>query len=227
MINFQQLSLTTIIQRYDEELQVSREHEVGYGFELFRRAVEDRDTHAWDAIHERHHRLIYSWIERGTTGTLSSDEKDDLCQEIWLKFYRNLIKSTDLAYNFKHIGSLFNYLKKCVFTVTHDHYRRLTKQKKLQNALAENSVKLYTTPNNLDTEWLARQSRLEAIKEWIATSVTDPEEQLIIHCSYELDLTPGEIYQRYPGRFQSVRRIYRIKERILKRAKRSFEQSGI
>ncbi len=106
MINFCQLSLDTIIEGYEQELQMSREEELGYGFELYRRAIEEQNQLAWAAIYQRHHGLMYSWIQVGTSQILSTPQKEDLIQEAWLKFYRNVKRyASNLPQYFKHVGA--------------------------------------------------------------------------------------------------------------------------
>ncbi len=68
-------------------------------------------------------------------------------------------------------------------------------------------------------------AQIKAVKEWLSKNITDPQEKLIVHCSYELNMTPRDIYKRHPYKFENVRRVYRVKERILRRAKRTFELS--
>lgn len=226
MIAFNQLSLETIIEGYEQELQMSREEEVGYGFELYRRAIEEHNQLAWAAIYKRHHGLIHNWIQVGTSQILSTYQKEDLIQEAWFKFYRNITKyGSNLAQSFKHVGALFNYLKKCVFSVILDYQRHLKKQRKIKQSLAKDLQLMYLAqpPQPLSEHSTAAQTK--AVKEWLSKNITDPQEKLIMSCSYQLNMTPRDIYKRYPDKFEDVRRVYRIKERILRRARRTFELS--
>ncbi|MGB0388406.1 MAG: RNA polymerase sigma factor [Ardenticatenaceae bacterium] len=224
MINLCQLSLNAVIQGYDEELKRRREDEVGYGFEVFRRAIEEQNELAWEALYERHCGLIYSWIQMMSSDQLAKQEYEDLMQESWVKFYRNMIKcSVPLSNQFQHVGSLFNYLKKCVLTVIRDHQRRLIKDSKLQKQLQIDRQDVYSAPDMLVLNGLLRQAQRQAVKEWMSKNVTDPEELLVICCSYEQGLAPREIVRCYPDHFHNVKKVYRVKERVLKRAKRCFE----
>ncbi|MGB0385905.1 MAG: RNA polymerase sigma factor [Ardenticatenaceae bacterium] len=229
MINFYELSLDAVIQGYEDEVQRPREQESGYGFELFRRAIEERNSQAWDVIHQQYNNLIISWIHLATSSKKPSAEQiEDLAQEIWMKYYRNLAKTTSpLSERFKHIGAFLGYLKRCVFTVITDHYRRQTKFDKLEVALRRHQDQFYAPPDALVLDRLSKQNKMQVVKEWIANHVTDEEERIVFRCSYVLELTPGEICREYPDKFPNVKRIYRIKERLLKRAKRFFEAMGI
>ncbi|MGB0384767.1 MAG: RNA polymerase sigma factor [Ardenticatenaceae bacterium] len=225
MMNFQHLSLNSLLEGYEEELQVSREDEVGYGFELFRRAIEERDDGAWNALHLHHTRMIYSWINNHPFGvTLGQQEKEDITQETWTKFYRNVIKRpAPLVDHFKHVGALFSYLKRCVITVTIDRQRKMAKDNKLQKRLSEDQYMKNSTPEIMLNR-LFKEAQRAAVMEWVTENVTDREERLVLGCSYQEGLRPKEIVERYPNEFD-VHKVYRIKERLLKRAKRSFEMT--
>lgn len=224
MINLYQLNLETVIEGYDQELKRPREEELGYGFELFRRAIEDKNHLAWEALYQRHCRLIYSWIHTSVSNRLSKQEKEDLIQETWTKFYRNIIRcAVPLSNQFQHVGSLFNYLKKCVLTVIRDYQRRQIKESKLHKRLEMDRTLLYSPPETLVLSQMSKQAKSNAVQDWILRNITDPQEKLIVSCSYQQGLTPREIVKRYPNQFHNVQKVYRIKERILKRARRSFE----
>ncbi|MGB0386697.1 MAG: RNA polymerase sigma factor [Ardenticatenaceae bacterium] len=224
--DFYQLSINTVVQGCQNEAQRPREEEQGYCFELFRRAVENQDNQAWEALHQQYGRLIHSWIHGRTANTLSIEEREDLIQDIWTNFYSSLVKySIPLNKNFKHVGALLSYLNKCVITAIIDHQRRLAKQKRIQKKLEMESHKSYSAPDASVLGRISEQKQVEAVKEWIEKNVTDPKEQIVLVCSFEMELKPKEIYERYPTMFSNVQTVYRVKERLLKRARRSFKMA--
>ena len=224
--DFPQLNLNAIIQGCQEEAQKPREEEVGYCFELFRRAVEEQDNEAWEALHQQYGRLIHSWIHARTANTLNSEEREDLIQDTWTNFYSSLVKySIPLGNNFRHVGALLSYLNKCVATAIIDYQRRLTKHKRLQKKLEMETDKWYSPPDASVLRKISEQRQVRAIREWIEKNVTDPKEQIVLACSFETGMKPKEIYDRYPHMFANVQTVYRVKERILKRARRSFKMA--
>lgn len=224
--NFHQLSVKTIVDGCEQEAKKPREEEVGYCFELFRRAIEEQDNQAWEALQTQYGRLIHSWIHSRMPNTLSNEEREDLIQDTWTNFYSSLTKhSIPLSKNFRHVGALLNYLSKCVLTSMIDYQRRLAKHKRLQKRLEMETEKWYSAPDASVLEQIAEQKRIRAIREWINKNVTDPKEQLVLSCSFETGLKPKEIYDRYPDMFKNVQTVYRVKERILKRARRSFKMA--
>ena len=50
--------------------------------------------------------------------------------------------------------------------------------------------------------------------------LNSPQERLLFQASFEWDLRPGVIAERWPNVFASVQEVYRVKERILRRLRR-------
>ena len=80
--------------------------------------------------------------------------------------------------------ALFNYLKKCVFSVIRDYQRNLSKQRKIEQSLAKDLelTHLARDPQSLSEDAAAAQ--IKAVKEWLSKNITDPQEKLIVHCFY-------------------------------------------
>lgn len=231
----QQLKLQTVIQSCQEEAKQKREAEVGYCFELFRRALVDKKETAWEAIHQQYLHLLLSWIHsrlnvRSTIPTAlvsQSEEANQLAQETFTKFWHTLSKKADVFVDmFPHIGAVLKYLNQCTISVFLDHQRHQQRLARIQNKLTQNTrdeaVSAGLEARILDN--IARKTRLEQFQTWLATNVTDDQEQLVLQLSFERGLTPAEIATDYPQQFANARMVRRIKERVLKRARRSLQK---
>lgn len=218
MSNFNNYDFKRIVQGCEEEARRRREDEVGFCFELFRRAVELRDNLAWDALSQQYNGLIGYWITR-TSGTLSGEDKEDLMQKTWLNFYGALRKyKVSLADHFEHVGALLNYLSKCAKMAAIKHRQRQKKRAQLEEELA----KVLPRPDWDILDRIDKQERVEAVKTWRERCVTTPQERLVFVCSFEQGLTPREIAKHHPDIFSDGRAASRVKENIIKRAKRYF-----
>jgi hypothetical protein len=71
-------------------------------------------------------------------------------------------------------------------------------------------------------ERLEQEQLLQQIRVWIQSHVTDAEERQVLYLSYQVGLSPAQIADRYPDQFPEAQQVRRIKERILKRARRAF-----
>lgn len=82
--SLRQLNLETVIEGCQAESARSRTQERGYGFELFRRALEEKEPGAWAAIDNQYKNLILHWLY-GSTPTLSRQEAKEIGPQAWQK----------------------------------------------------------------------------------------------------------------------------------------------
>lgn len=224
MTNLHQLSLNAVVEGCQDEAQQRRELEIGHCFELFRRAIEEQQHLAWEAVIRQYNRLLYSWLYSRTFQSFTPEEKEDLIQEAWAKFWKTLKNyGIPLKSRFKHVGALLNYLKKCLITTTIDYQRRLARKKRLQKKLEAEPQPVSPATEASVIARLSAEAEALAVREWITKHVTDKKELLVLRYSFEQGLKPSEIINRHPELFSNIQTIYRIKERVLKRARRYFE----
>ena len=62
------------------------------------------------------------------------------------------------------------------------------------------------------------------MRAWIREHVDDPAERLLLDLVYRQGLAPAEIAQQHPDMFADVKQVYRIHERLLKRARRALAE---
>ncbi len=220
-----QLNLDEIIQGCQVESNQPRDQETGYCFELFRRAFEEQEQAAWLAIDEQYRRLILHWV-CDCSPCLSRQEVEEIAPQALPKFWQTLTKSsTPLAERFAHIGALLKYLKRCTISVFRERERRIQRRERIRQRL-KSTEQAIPAQIGSEEELLNRIDRgrlLQMVQKWVKTYVTDHQEQRILSLSYEYGLTPAEIVKHYPQEFPDTQTIRRIKERILKRARRALK----
>lgn len=213
----QGLPLDVVVTRCRQEASLGRQQDCLHCYELFRRAIEQRDAQAWSAISAQYRPLMASWLN-GQPPL----ERDMMIQEAQARFWRTLSSQSDLSTRFEHIGALLRYLRQCTISCLLDHQRREKREKLLQQRLERHqrtleALDLSASPPSDASETLLR------VQTWLREHVTDPVEQRLLQLSYESDLLPAEIVRRFPEEFPDVQEVRRIKERILRRAKRALE----
>jgi hypothetical protein len=219
-----QLKLEEVIQGCQDESSRPRSEEIGYCFELFRRAFEEEEQAAWLAIDEQYRRLMLRWVCDCSPG-LPPQEVEDIVPRALPKFWHSLTRSAvPLTERFAHVGAVLNYLKQCTISVYREHERRLRRREQVKQQLASGQ---YAGPGQAvaEEDLLSRidqEHLLQQVRRWIQTYVSDRQEQRLLFLSYEVGLTPAEIAARYPQEFPDTQTIHRIKERILKRARRAL-----
>lgn len=222
-------SLDEIIRRCGAEAQRSRTEELGYCFELFRRALEEQVQPAWSAIESQYGRLILKWIyDSSSGGMLEAEEVEALKFQALEKFWRTLTRRPmHLASRFEHVGALLRYLQQCAVTTLLDRRRKEQRLRRLQDRLEQEQALDAFRPGVSQSvlEQVAVEERLNLVRSWVQANVSDAQELLVLRLSFEADLSPAEIAAHYPDDFQDVQDVRRVKERVLKRAKRSL--SGV
>ncbi|MCI0399406.1 MAG: sigma-70 family RNA polymerase sigma factor [Chloroflexi bacterium] len=227
--SLRQLTVEEIARRCRQEAQRKREQELGYCFELFRRALEGQDQLAWRAIQEQYRALVLGWLHTAAGKRLALEEVEDLLQNTLERFWRSLSRRPQpVADHFAHVGALLKYLHQCAVTSLLDARRQARKRELVRQALAAGldvsqhmaGSDSIAEPGNPDQ--LQQLEQLQKVQEWLRTEVGDDLDRLVLQLSYEQDLKPAEIAARYPNLFSSTQEVYRIKERVLKRARRAL-----
>jgi RNA polymerase sigma factor (sigma-70 family) len=221
-----QMNLDEIIQGCRFEAGLPRGQETGYCLELFRRAVEEQEQMAWLAIDDQYKGLILRWLNN-CSPELPRQEVEDIAPEAWRKFWQALTRSNvPLTDRFAHVGALLKYLKQCTLSVFYEQQRRQRRHEQVNQPLPPEE-QAFSPCHESEEELLTRLDRetlLQAVQKWIDRCVTDPQEQRILSLSYEQGLTPVEIAADYPQEFPDAQTVRRLKERILKRARRALSE---
>lgn len=204
-----------------------RGQEKGYCFELFRRAVEEQEQDAWSALNEQYRNLVIRWLADGSP-VLTHEQVEEIAPETWSKFWRAQINAdTPMSERFAHVGAVLKYLKQCTFSVVREYERRLWRRERIRQRLeVDGRVTTTLSEEELLTR-IDRERLLQQVRQWVETYVTDPQELRVLSLSYEQGLTPAEIAGQYPQEFTDAHMVRRLKERILKRARRAMENRQV
>jgi DNA-directed RNA polymerase specialized sigma24 family protein len=221
-----QLSIDEIIQGCQDESTRPRSQETGYCFELFRRALEEQEQAAWQAIDKQYRRLIRHWVHNCST-EIPREKAEEIVPDALPKFWYALTNSaTPLTERFSHIGAILNYLKQCTISVFHEHQRQHHRTERIKQRLEtpQDAGLAHVDPEEELLSRIDQERLLQLVQNWVKTYVTDVQEQRVLFLSYEQGLTPTEIAQHYPSEFADAPTVRRVKERVLKRARRALAQ---
>ena len=222
-----QLDLVQVIHLCREESFQDRQAEVGYCFELFRRALTEQNDAAWEAIQQQYQGLVLNWLRRAAEVPLIATEEDDLTQNIFAKFWLSLHRRDGLlSDNFSHVGALLKYLNRCTLTIFFDFQAKQQREAKLQKRLAQEAqVSFHLNSRQKQLEQSPEQEKLQAVREWAETRITDESEKLVYSLLYREGLKPRQIVERYPQQFPTAKDVNRVKARLLARARRALALS--
>lgn len=197
------------------------EYDSRFAYELFRRAMVERDEAAWGYIFEQYTPLVEHWVRRTGAFAVSGESSDFFVSAAFTRFWQAIPAARFSA--FPSLASLLNYLRRCATCVVIDTARAQSYADLLpEECVNWNDQRL----GYADEEATERVSREEF---WglVDDLLTSPAERLVIRCSFLIGMKPGEIYARYDDLFQSVEEIYTLKRSVLLRLRKSPELRGL
>jgi DNA-directed RNA polymerase specialized sigma24 family protein len=188
-------------------------------FELFRRAILEHDSLAWEAVYTQYQPLVGKWVQQHPGFEASGEEAQYFINRAFEKIWAAL--KPDRFKQFTELGALLRYLKMCVHSVIADHSRS-HKLAELYD-LAEEGTPEKADPGPSIEDWAL--DRMHRLKFWdsIHARLNDDKERRVIYGSFVLALKPRELYDEFPNTFESVDEVYHVKQNVLARLRRDPE----
>jgi DNA-directed RNA polymerase specialized sigma24 family protein len=180
-------------------------------YEVFRRAIVQRDSAAWADVAQWYRPLMISWARQRLASVPLEDSCADIADEAFARAWSALASTG--ADTFPSLATMLGYLRRCVASVTAD---RLRAQSDRFCALTEHEPARQLSP---EQEVLVEFNRTEV---WalISTHITSSQEEIVVRESLILGLPPRTILERHPDLFEDVAEVYRIKRNLFERLRR-------
>jgi len=183
---------------------------------LFKLAGLQNNEEAWEAIYRQYAPLVKGWVLRHPAFPQTGEDAEFFINMAFSRMWRAM--TPQKCEQFDNIKSVLRYLQACTHSAILDVVRnnqlelldieaRELHQQNDANAAGSNE-RLY--------DMLYCKEALEIIKQRMKTV----QEHTVLYESYVLGLKAGDIFQRHPELFQSVKEVYRVKENILARLRR-------
>jgi RNA polymerase sigma factor (sigma-70 family) len=218
-LNLQSMSLNDLAQRCAQETKLyfkSKVHDTKFCFELFRRAVSERDGLAWNAIIIQYRPLVARWVNRWADRhpdfPLAREEEEDFIAESFLRFWNHF--TPDKFHKSQDLDRVLTYLKMCVNSAISDIWRKMHRrqfdQKLEPEPEEEGEARDPADPKPTPEE------KLQSDELWqlIQTRLKDKKEYTVVYASFNLNLTPRQIIDEYPDVFRSIEEIYQCKANV-------------
>jgi hypothetical protein len=224
-------ALATACRRETERFRRGQPASDAYCFELFRRAVCDRDQDAWEAVVIQYRGIVLTWVQRH--GGASMEDADYWINRTFDRFWTAL--RPERFGLFEGLPRILKYLQMCAATAVLDEVRaqRATPHESLDrlfslrpetalDPVGAGAPAGVSALSGADAE-LSAVEHLAGQELWrtIAGEVADEGERVVLYCSFALGMKPAEIAERRPDLFASVVDVYRIKRNVLERLRRS------
>jgi DNA-directed RNA polymerase specialized sigma24 family protein len=220
--DLQTLSLAGVAHRCARETELffqRQSHDPRYGFELFRRAIVDRNQSAWELVYSQYRPLVAGWVKDHAAYPSSGEEAQYFVNRAFERMWAAL--TPDKFAQFPDLKSVLCYLKMCVHSVILDQVRAAD----LAIIASQDGVaSLEGKANGMTVEdrALARVGQQEFWGE-IDARLRSEKERLVVYGSFVLALKPREIYAQHRETFRDVKEVYRVKENVLARLGRDDE----
>jgi DNA-directed RNA polymerase specialized sigma24 family protein len=181
------------------------------GYELFRRAIVDRDDEAWSAIYAKFRPLLLCWARHAIARTPAIGQYEDIADRALARAWSAL--SAEQFPQFPSLAALLAYLRTCVGAAAIDAARAEATRERAYQKLDLPSV---TTPEELV---LGAQNRDELWR-LVSNVASNVDDRIILIESFVLALPPRAILERHQDRFADVPSIYAAKRNLLNRLER-------
>jgi len=186
-----------------QEVTMLKQKEEGY--ELFRRAILDRDAEAWAAIHACYRPLLISWAYHCGAGTCTAESADDLADQALARAWVALTPAHFAA--FPSLARLLSYLRACVATTVIDSTRARAAAERARHPLHTNAP---ATPEQIVLATRDRDALWQAVSALVAT----PAEHIVLVESLVYGFPPRTIWARHSQLFPEIATIYRTKRSL-------------
>ena len=192
-------------------------HDTQYCFELFRRAIRQRDQSSWEMICLQYQPLVAGWVRQHPGFESSREDVQYFVNGTFGKIAGTL--TPEKFGGFSDIASLLSYLKMCVHSVISDHNRKVAQI----NVFDLDNVPMERSTDPSPEEQAIDRSQQQALWDLMSSRLHDEKERLVVHGSFVLDLKPQELYNRFCSVFDNVDEVYRVKQNVLSRLRRDAE----
>lgn len=192
-----------------------KQHDPGFCFELFRRALKLGDQVAWEAVYVQYKPIIAGKIKQHSGFQTTNEDVEFFLNGAFTKMFKAI--PPEKFDGFDSLAALVQYLKACAFSMILDYNRASQAADLLEmDESLERRVPHEPSPEKRVTEELTSQQLWTEV----AKRTLNRKERLVLEGLFALELKPRELYERHRSDFESVAEIYRIKQNVLARLSR-------
>ena len=184
------------------------------GYELFRRAIVERDEQAWIESATRYRPLLAAWASRCSASAVLTESYDDLADQAFARAWSAL--SPERFASFPTLAALLAYMRACVTTTVIDLARSEVSRERIEKLLQGDDV---ATPEQLIIEQFQRQE----VWRLVEAEVASEQERVVLRETFVNDLPPRVILGRHPDLFADAHAVYTAKRNLFDRLQRCPE----
>lgn len=213
-----QLELSVLVRRChteSERFYRGQTHDTCFAYELFRRALVERNEIAWEHIYNHYNALVESWVRRSSAFAGSGESSEFFVVSAFTRFWRAI--TPERFASFPTLASLLHYLQLCSSCVVIDSVRGQS----WAEMLPEEAIPIgHTSLASPDEEAMEHVNR-EEFWSYINAQLNGEAERIVVYGSFVMGMKPGDIYTRHQTLFTNVNDVYNVKRNVLGRLSRN------
>ena len=195
-----------------------KEHDDGFCFELFRRAMVKKAEDAWNHLYGIFASLTAGWVQAHTLFAACDEDVDFFVNEAFFRMARAC--TPEKFPRFSRLAQLLSYLKACVHGAITDHYERRIAP--FPEGVFIDEIAGEPVERSVDAAVTAREERRE-LWEALRERLNGEKELVVVESFYLLDLKPRQIFAAHSDLFTDQQEVYQIKGNLLRRLRRDTE----
>ena len=189
-------------------------HDDQYCLEIFRRAMLEDDSDAWEVLHQRFSSILLGWVRRHPQreAAYRCDNENNYVDRAFRRLWTRTVRNKSLEFN--TLAGALRFLHTCLNSDIIDTLRAQLRPEEVpwpEPGFPEEPFA--DDPDNANERW-------EAIK----SVLPNQREQKLAYLLYYCGLKPRQIVQFFPGEFSNVQEIFRMTRNILDRLKRNKDR---
>jgi hypothetical protein len=184
-----------------------------YGLELFRRALQECDSFAWEIIQLHFTEMMLQWMRshplRNVARNYDSDE--NYVAQGFTRFWQATIGNKQIQ--FRSLAAILRYLRASLNCIILDTLRAYSRPREI--SLPEPGEPGEPVGEDLDDGY--------EVWEVVRSLLTDERQQRVAYLIYHCGLKPREIIQFCSQEFSDIQEIYRLRRSIFERLQRNAD----
>lgn len=190
-----------------------------YCYELFRRALVQQNQQAYARIVETYTRFIALRIRKKLHSPFTDEDVAECVNTTFANCFRRLSTPGVFA-NFPTLARIIGYLLSCANSAAQSRNRKQAARPQETEPPVSDNWGGVIDPEPL----LIAQERKEKFYALITANCKNEQERVVLEYYIELGLMPRAIYAQRPDLFADVKQVHRVKQILLERLQRLFEQ---
>lgn len=191
--------------------QRDQRRDAGDMYEVFRRALVERDDAAWEQIYATYSAMVHAWVRRSEAFAGCCETADALVNAAFARLWQAV--SPAAFASFPTLPALLQYLRRCACAAVIDAARS-------QQRIALFGVPDADTPAAHDEDAAINCIDGQDVWRLVEAQLHSEAERVVVHYSFVLGMKPGQIYEQRPDLFDEVAQVYRHKRNVLERLER-------